>query len=58
VLEEDGTLVVDEDDVVKELENNTVVIIVNNQDAWKPVASAANVSINKAARRWEYAIGI
>jgi hypothetical protein len=23
-------------------------MIVNNQDAWKPVASAANVSINKA----------
>jgi CTP:molybdopterin cytidylyltransferase MocA len=38
VLKEDGTLV--DEDVVKELEKNTVVMIVNNQDAWKPVASA------------------
>jgi hypothetical protein len=34
VLEEDGTLV-DDDDVVKELEKNTVVMIINSQDAWK-----------------------
>ena len=34
VLEEDGTLI-DDDDVVKELEKNTVVMIVNSQDAWK-----------------------
>lgn len=34
VLEEDGTLIED-DDVVKELEKNTVVMIVNSQDAWK-----------------------
>ena len=34
VLEEDGTLI-DDDDVVKELEKNTVVMMVNSQDAWK-----------------------
>ena len=34
VLEEDGTLI-DDDDVVKELEKNTLVMIVNSQDAWK-----------------------
>ena len=37
VLEEDGTLI-DDDDVVKELDKNTVVMIVNSQDAWKSPA--------------------
>ncbi len=43
VLDEDRTLV-DEDDVLKELEKNTVVMIIKSQDAWNPVAS---VSTNK-----------
>ena len=43
VLDEYGTLV-DEDDVLKELEKNTVVMIIKSQNAWNPVAS---VSISK-----------
>ena len=34
-MEDDGT-VIDDDDVVQELEKNTVVMVVNSQDSWKP----------------------
>ena len=36
VLEEDGILIDDDDDVVNKLEKNTVAMVINNKDDWRP----------------------
>lgn len=41
VLEEDGTLV-DEDIVVKELDKDTVLMILNKEDTWQPMSTGSN----------------
>ena len=62
VLEEDGTLI-DDDDVVKELEKNTLVTIVNSQDAWKsPTCKSQGedkmLHERKHRKRWQHVVGI
>lgn len=49
VLEEDGS-VVDEDDVVKALDKNTVLMVLKEDESWAPI-SQASVSQNMEEKK-------